>query len=457
MRHVAALAMLAIWLGFAAPAPARTDPPVWKCRASAGYTILNGGERAETIVANGNVNTASGQDPDHALCASGESGGGNLPAPLGVPSALLSAPSASAITTIDPELGESSEQLVTASGRVDDLALRIPVGGAAVIGATTADASAAARCLGGQPRLTGSSRVSGLTLGGAPIDADGLAAALASALSSASGVKVTTNETIRTATSLTIRALHVVVRNGASTVLDVVIAEAKVGFDGAVCDPSPPPVGRSLGVCPEGSTYFPDRNLCIIEGGVLGSAQGDIIVGTPQNSGSGGRVVPLDIARRMSNSRCLLDNGEPKFAQFGTKHSDKLYGRPQRDRILGLGGNDTIDGGSGDDCIDGGRGADSLHGSYGNDHEFGSTGRDTLNGGEGNDNLVGDSGNDTLNAAFGQDRVLGGAGNDAINIATAGKPASADCGPGTDTIRLNHNERKKISNCEDVHVFSGGG
>ncbi len=89
---------------------------------------VNGGERAETVVANGNVNTASGKSPDHASCASGEAGGGNLTAALGIPSELLAARSASAITSIEPELGISTVQSVSATGRIEDLALRIPPG-----------------------------------------------------------------------------------------------------------------------------------------------------------------------------------------------------------------------------------------------------------------------------------------------------------------------------------------
>ena len=454
MARVAGLVTVATVLAPAGLAHARTGAPVWACRASASYTTINGGDRAETIVANGNVNTAKGKGPDHALCASGEAGGGNLPSPLGVPPDLLSAPSASAVTTIDPELGESSSQRVTALGRVDDLALRLPQGGTVVVGATTAVASAAAQCAGGSPQLTGSGKVVGLTLGGAPIDADALAARLAAALSGTALVKVATNETIRTPESLTVRALHLVVRQGTSTIVDTVIAEAKVGFDGAVCDPPPTSsAARVPKICPAGSEYVPERDLCIIRPSTSGPSLGDIIVGPP-GSGlpSGGRLIPLDVARRRYNSRCLTGRGN-KYVQVGTKRSDRMRGSLGRDRILGFGGEDEIDGTSGNDCLDGGRGGDKLVGGLGSDRSFGGSGNDRFNGGPGNDYLVGDAGRDTMNAGYGADRVFGGAGPDAINIATAGRAASADCGSGRDKVRLNRNERRRVHGCETRYTL----
>jgi Ca2+-binding RTX toxin-like protein len=97
-----------------------------------------------------------------------------------------------------------------------------------------------------------------------------------------------------------------------------------------------------------------------------------------------------------------------------------------------------------------------MSGGLGDDKIYGGTGNDHLNGGPGTDYLSAGDGNDTINAAFGRDRTFGGAGRDFINIATAGPPASADCGPGPDVARINRNEKKRVKNCERIAVFGNG-
>jgi Ca2+-binding RTX toxin-like protein len=442
-----AVLLIAPGLTWTVAAQADTSRPVWKCRASAAYAVLDGGDRAETIVANGNVNTARGKDPDRALCGSGEAGAGNLPAPLGIPPDLLAARTTSAITSIDPELGVASEQRVSALGRVENLTLQLPHGATVILGATVAESAATGQCVGATPQLAGSSRILGLTLGGVPISADRLVEALTNALSSLTPrVTVRVNETIRTASSLTVRALHIVVRLGNRTAVEAVIAESKVGFDGAVCNPPPTPQ-----ICPKGSVFVPTRNLCIILDSQSGSALGDIIVGRPFAGPSGGTVVPLDVARRRyGDSPCLSGAGR-KFAVVGTNKRDRLTGTNQADRMLGLRGDDTLDGGRGNDCLDGAVGNDNLSGAVGNDRVYGQRGNDRLNGGPGTDVLVAGPGNDTVNAAYGADRISGGPGRDAINISTAGPPASADCGRGKDKIRINRRERHRIRRCEIVY------
>lgn len=444
---VLAVLLIASGLTWTVAAQADTSRPVWKCRASAAYAVINGGDRAEPIVANGNVNTARGQDPDRALCGSDEAGAGNLPAPLGIPPDLLAARTISAITSIDPELGIANEQKVSAIGRVENLTLQLPQGARVIVGATVAESAATGRCAGTTPQLAGSSRILRLTLGGIPIDADRLVQALTNALSSLTPlVTVRANETTRTASSLTVRALHIVVRLGGRTAVEAIIAESKVGFDGAVC--SPP---RTPRICPKGSTFVPPRNLCIILAARSGSGLGDVIVGAPFSGPSGGTVVPIDVARRRyGNSPCLSGAGR-KFAIVGTNKRDRITGTNQADRMLGRRGSDTLDGGRGNDCLDGGVGNDNLSGAVGNDRVYGLRGNDRLNGGPGTDLLVAGPGNDTVNAAFGRDKASGGPGRDAINISTAGPPASADCGRGKDKIRINRNERHRIRRCETVY------
>lgn len=452
-----AVFLVAAGLAMAGSAQAFTAAPVWKCRASAGYIALNGGDRVEPVAANGNVNTAGGKSPDRALCGSDEAGAGNLPAPLGIPSDLLAARTTSAITSIVPELGQASEAKVSATGRVENATLQLPRGGTVTVGVSVADSAATGECAAGAPRLMGSSRVTGLTVGGVPISADRLVEALTNALSPlAPLITVQVNETIRTPDSLTVRALHIIVRGGSRTLIDAVIAEAKVGVDGAVCSssfvPSSNPIPNKI--CPKGSVYVETRNLCVIPAGTGGTAMGEITVGRPFQGPAGGTVVPLDVARRRyGNSPCLSGTGR-KFAIVGTRKSDRLTGTNQADRMLGLGANDTLDGGRGNDCLDGNDGSDNLSGAVGNDRVYGERGNDRLNGGPGRDFLAAGVGNDTINAAFGADRTFGGSGNDAINISTAGPPASADCGKGKDKVRINRRERRSIRACETVYALA---
>jgi len=460
------LVVLAIGTGVLIAAPAAqalTAAPVWKCRASPTYTSVSDNNRVEPIVANGNINTANGADPDRAQCVKSETGAGNLATPLAIPTQFVGAGTGQAVTTIDPELGRAISQTAGGSAKVENLTLNL--GGTVVIlGVSAATSTATGACVAGSttPVLSGTSNVATLTLGGTPLDLDPLVNAINALLAPLNQViAIKTNEQVKTASSLTQRALHVVVlrKAGGAPLVDEVVAESKVGFHGPVCDPNaqgdPPNLGQ---VCPAGSTYDQARNLCIIPAGTGGSSLGAIIVGAPFQGPSGGTVIPIDVARKKyGKSPCLGFGGAPKFAIVGTNKADRITGTNVGDRILGLGGNDKIDGGRGNDCLEGNTGGDNLSGGLGDDKVYGSVGKDHLNGGPGTDYLPAGSGNDSINAAFGKDRALGGSGRDFINIATAGPPASADCGSGPDKVRINTNERRRVKGCEVVHVFTTGG
>ena len=447
-------------LGIAPTAQAATSPPVWQCRASALYASISGQNRVEPIVANGNINTANGVSPDHTLCADSETGAGNTATQLGIPPNTLGVVTGKAKTAIDPDIASSIDQAVATEARVEDLTLLGQVGLPAV-GVGAANSTATAKCTAGStvPAFAGDSRVADVTLGGKPIALDQLADQLTKLLNPILGavVEVKVDERLASADSLTVRAIHVKVLRGATALVDVVVGEAKVAATGGVCDPSKQPGGTggsSAGddICPTGSVAR--GAVCVILAGTSGSSLGDIIIGRPNQSPSGGSVVPVDSARRLyGRTPCLAGNGTPKFAIVGTNKADRITGTNIADRIIGLGGNDKLDGGRGNDCIEGRTGGDTMSGGLGNDREYGSSGKDHLNGGPGKDYLSGGSGNDTLSASFGGDRVIGGAGADAINIATAGGAASADCGSGRDKIRLNRNETRKVRNCETVYVF----
>jgi len=451
-------------LVIAESAQAFTTTPVWQCRGSATYTSVAGNNRAEPIVANGNINTAGGVSPDRAQCVNSETGAGNTPTQLGIPTDTVSAVTGKASTRIQPELGRAIDQQIAAEGRVEDLTVLLGAGGP-LLGVGAANATAAATCVPGSivPRFAGESRVADVTLGGVPVPLDQLLTQITNLTNGLTGAvaQVKVDERIETPDSLTIRALHVIVAQGTTTLIDLVVGEAKVGANGPVCDPTKQNDGTNtdtLGqVCAAGSVLDRPRNLCVIPAGTGGSSLGEIIIGRPFQGPSGGSVLPLDVARkRFGRSPCVSGGGAPKFVIVGTNGRDRITGTNLADRILGRGGNDQISGGRGNDCVEGGTGGDNMSGSLGNDKLFGAAGNDHLNGGPGTDLLSSGSGNDSINAAFGRDRVLAGSGRDVINIATAGPPASANCGSGSDVIRINRNERRRIRGCERVAVFGAG-
>jgi Ca2+-binding RTX toxin-like protein len=443
-------------------ADAYTTQPVWQCRASPSYASVNDANRVEPFAANGNINTAKGASPDHAQCAPSEAGAGNTATQIGIPQDFIGARTAGATTEIAPELGKAIDQKVTSDAKVENVTLQLPQGGTIVLGVNAASSHATGTCVSGSklPKLAGTSQVVGLTLGGSPIDLDPLVKALDDLLQPLNAiVDIIPNEQIRTANSLTVRALHVKVltASGGTPLVDAVLAETKVGANGPVCDADAQNTGSSTPpgeVCPKGSQLDPTGSLCIIPAGTGGSSLGTIIVGKPFQGPSGGSVLPLDVARkRFGASPCLSGNGPPKFAIIGTNKADRITGTNIADRIIGLGGNDKLDGGRGNDCIEGRSGGDNMSGGLDNDKIYGSTGNDHLNGGPGADYESGGAGNDTINAAFGRDRAFGGSGRDFINIATAGPAASVDCGSGNDVARINRNEKKRNKGCERVAVF----
>jgi len=457
---LAVLTSVAGVLLFAPVAQSFTTPPLWKCRASPVFASVAGNNRVEPIVANGNINTANGVDPDRAQCVRAEAGLGNTATQIGIPQDFIAARTASGITDITPETGLAINQKVTSTARVENLTIQLPQGGTVTLGVGVANSTATGSCVGGKPALNGSSQVANITLGGQVIELDRLLEAINNALAPLKPiVEIRLNEKVADATSLSVNALHVIVlasQGGGPPLLDLVVAQSRVGFNGPVCDPDKQVPGGPPGgppVCPNGAILDPNRNLCVIPA-TSGSSLGEIIVGRPFQGPSGGTVVPIDIARRRyGRSPCLAAGGRPLFAIIGTNRGDRITGTNIADRIIGLGGNDRLDGGRGNDCIEGRTGGDNISGGLNNDRLFGASGKDHLNGGPGTDRMSAGSGNDTLNAAFGKDNALGGSGRDFINIATAGPAARANCGPGNDVVRINNNERRRVRGCERIAVF----
>ncbi|MGH2918764.1 MAG: choice-of-anchor P family protein, partial [Solirubrobacteraceae bacterium] len=273
-----------------------TGLPVWKCRASTSYASVGGNNRVEPIVANGKPNTANGANPDNAQCADADVGAGNLLTPIGIPQTSLGLQTANARTKIEPELGKAINQKVASSATVEGLTL------GAALNVQVATSAATASCSGRTPKLEGTSTVVGINTS----NLNPLVNALANLLSVAPNlISIKVDEQIRTGASLTVRALHVKVLSPSSgpPLLDLVVSESKVGFNGPVCDPDNQNPGGQI--CPTGSTYDAENNVCIIPGS-SGSTHGTIIIGRPFEGPTGGTVVPIDIARRrFGNSACL--------------------------------------------------------------------------------------------------------------------------------------------------------
>ena len=322
--------------------------------------------------------------------------------------------------------------------------------GPLTVAVTAVEATATAPC-GTTP--TGTSRVAGLTINGTAIvlpPGDQPVNIPLGPLGSISLNKETVENGV-----LTRRAVEIVTP-AASVVLAEAIAKAATcpgtnGGGGGGVEP----------VCPNGATYDPERNVCVIReggnngGGGSGGTAGVVETGRPFEGPSGGTVITLAEARSKYKSACLKGAG-PGFAIVGTNGSDNITGTNDRDRILLLAGTDKSEGGRGDDCIDGGSGRDTMSGALGNDRLIGARGNDALVGGSHNDRLNAGSGNDTINSGFGKDRVIGGAGSDRINVATAGPAVRRiKCGKGRDKIRVNRNEKRRARKgaCETVYVI----
>lgn len=451
MKHSVSLAAAlaaAVSLGAAATATAADTFATWSCRASAVELQLGQNSRVAPILS------------DRSPCSDGSVGVPNVGEALGL-APNVTARTAYAITQVKPPTGFPKDQTIGATAGVEGLVVDVIPGLKLTVDA--AQSNAGASCASGAPVFTGASKVAALKINDQEVLLDSALTSVVDPVSQSplgAVVQVKLNEQIKTADGITQRAAHVIVLSGqgggGTPVADIVIAESKLASSNA-CDPNAVnnrPVGGSgtdgLQVCPSGST-LDARGLCVILAANT-AGQGLTVVGVPFSGPSGGRVVALDVARKRFTSPCLSGPG-PKFVVVGTNKRDRITGTNRPDRILGLGGNDALDGGRGNDCIDGGTGGDSMSGALGNDRIFGMSGKDHLNGGPGTDRLSGGTGNDSINAAFGQDKVFGGPGIDFINVATAGKPATVNCGTGRDKVRVNANEKRRTKGCEIRYVF----
>lgn len=500
-----AAALCAVVLPAATAFAQGRDTPRWLCRASAATLQGPGGNpKLEPLVADGRPE-GSTLDPLRQPCDDDQAG-----ADLGLSGTFGGSPGSArgsgafARTAVTPDFAETHITTVSSEAGLANVAVRY---GSFSLTATAATAKVTGQCQDRSPAINTEATVTGATINGQAVVADGVAEQLGTIINGAplfGRVRVIFKERFERSNAngdpeVVQRAIRVSITDSSGAeVFGAVVGEASVARHLNVCDPPP-------FVCPSGSTLdlSADPPVCVIRTVVPGPncpegatpASGDrcivtVVLGPPGDQGSGGSVRVLGDVRGAGPCRRAGRAFGTQIAIVGSNRGDRITGSNRSDRIFVFAGNDRVSGGRGNDCIEGGRGSDKLDGSNGTDYLFGDSGNDLLNGGQrrdrleggtgkdrldggtgpdilnggkgndrifggpGNDRMDGGAGTDQINTGNGRDRVRGGSGNDSINAATAGPPARIDCGPGFDTVRINYNERRRLRNCERVFIIS---
>lgn len=154
-----------------------------------------------------------------------------------------------------------------------------------------------------------------------------------------------------------------------------------------------------------GDTYFS------IEG-VLGSGQGDLLIGDDNGNTFEGR-----------GGADVIEGGGGTDVIYGGEGDDNLHGGEANDEILGGSGADYIDGGVGFDRVDYSRSSagvyvDLVAGTGSGGEAQGDTLRNVerVHGTSFNDTIAGDAGNNEIYGGYGGfDLILGGGGNDRLS------------------------------------------
>jgi hypothetical protein len=222
-------AALVALLASAALASAAQAAATWQCSAAAVSTSVAGNPAANPVTSSGNP------------CVSNATGLDSLPTPLGLPANAISAQTASATTIASPADEIPANQGVAAIGRVENLAVQLPPGsGSTTLGLRTANAQATGVCIEGTPVLDGSSEALGSTLGGQEVPIEQAAQQIAAGLAPlGDAVDLKVDEQIRSATGLTVNAIHLKILSAAGTpVLDLIAGQAHVGYAGSICNPA---------------------------------------------------------------------------------------------------------------------------------------------------------------------------------------------------------------------------
>lgn len=152
--------------------------------------------------------------------------------------------------------------------------------------------------------------------------------------------------------------------------------------------------------------------------------------------------------------------GQPLTLTFDGKPGDTPDGDnvfAGFERVTGTEFDDTIVGTDADDYVEGAAGNDVLVGAGGADNLIGGAGNDTLDGGAGRNSLIGEGQDDRIIGGPDSDFVFGDGpntpagqeGNDRLELRD-GVGETADCGPGTDVLVADQNDRDQGTTCETI-------
>jgi hypothetical protein len=303
--------------------------PAWQCSASAVSSSLAGNPPANPVTSSANP------------CVSNATGLENLPSSAGLPAGAITAHTSSATTVASPADEIAARQAIGAIGHVENLAVQLPPGtGTTTLGVRAANAQASAVCVAGSPVLDGSSQANGVTLGGQEVPVEQAAQQLAQQLAPlGDAVDLKFDEQIRTASSLTVNAIHLKVLSAAGTpVLDLIAGQAQAGYAGSVCDPrgQTPTGGGNGSGNGNGSANGADSRTTLANG-VRGSTCGHLTMYFAKNHKRSmtsrlghrqvvrGRIVNCaghSIVRARIDVIHVLKNGKRKLVKTGLRSRD---------------------------------------------------------------------------------------------------------------------------------------
>jgi hypothetical protein len=319
--------VLVALLASAALASAAPAAATWQCTASSVTSSLAGNPTANPVTSTGSP------------CVSNATGLDSLPTPLGLPANAISAQTASATTMASPGDEIPAHQGVAAIGRVENLSVQLPPGSGTTLGVRAANAQATGICVAGSPVLDGQSEALGATLGGQEIPIEQAAQQIAAGLAPlGDALDLKVDEQIRTATGLTVNALHIKILNAAGTpVLDVVAGQAHVGYSGAICNPNGQIPGGGANGAGNSSTAGSANSGTLLANGVRGSTCGHLTMYFAKNHKRTvtnrygrravvrGRIVNCagkSIVRARIDVIHVLKNGKKKLIKTGLRSRD---------------------------------------------------------------------------------------------------------------------------------------
>jgi len=224
------------------PAAATADTPsaAWQCRASV-VREVSPLQRFEPLVANGDPSTGG----DRPACAPDFEGIPVFDGTASFAPARVRLAEPNATTAATPATAEPRDQSVSATAYADEAVVDLG-GGSLEVTATDLRAEATGRCVGGAPAVAGTSHVDTLSVNGQVLSLqdNGFFEVTRQVGASPLGdvVRIVANDTVRTATGVTVQALRIELLSAAGAPLaSVVLGEAKASASDLTCAPPATP------------------------------------------------------------------------------------------------------------------------------------------------------------------------------------------------------------------------